>query len=574
MRFSRAAHGLTGVLAGLLTALACDNGQGPGITLDVTPDSVQLLRNASLRLAVNALDGEGHLVIGVAVSFLSADTTIATVDSLGVVRSSTKTGRTIVHVMAARALTDVPVTVTGTPSAVLITPQDTTIGSPATVQYRAVVLDEIGDTIRGVPVTWHASDTTVATITQSGLATAKPTVGSTFVFAHYGFFAGGAILRVATPGIPTLITIAPQDTAIRVGESVQLRATLRDAFGDSVPGSISWTSLNPSLLSVSTAGLVQSLGPTGAGNIRATADGDTLSATAGVAVLDTILSGRTKVRNRAYAAAISAADVAYVGQTDLSLVLRANLPSHAFTDSTIVGSIPTEIAFNSTGTRAYVTNQSSWTISVINVATNTVIDAIPVGNRPFEVIVEPGDSILWTGKIDSLYGIRLATKAIIARFQIGDVGNGVAIARDTLLYVSTHSTGTIVEINLRTRARGRTFTVGGIPQKLVVSPDGTELYIANESGYIQFWDLDTGLQIGSNLALPSAAYGLARRSTTGMLYATSAYYGGGYIYIVDPASRTLVYSTIVGGSTRHVVFTADGSMGLVPNEDGWVDFIK
>ena len=573
MRFSCAVRGLTGVLAGLLTALACDNGQGPGVTLDVTPDSVQLLRNDSLRLTVNALDGEGHLVTGVAVSFLSADTTIASVDNLGVVRSSTKTGRAIVHVMAAGALTDVPVTVTGTPSAVLITPQDTMIGAPATVQYRAVVLDEIGDTIRGVPVTWHASDTTIATITQSGLATAKATVGTTFISAHYGFYGGGAVLRVATPGIPTQITITPQDTAIRSGASVQLRGTLRDAFGHTVAGSISWTSLDPSLLSVSTAGLVQSLGPVGLGNVRATA-GDTLSTTAFVTVLDTIVSGRTKVRNRAYAAAISAASVAYVSQSDLSLILRANLPSHAFTDSTTVGNTPTEMAFNSTGTRLYVTNQSSGSISVINVASNTVIDAIPVGNRPFEVIVEPGDSILWTGKIDSLYGVRLATKEIIARFQIGDVGNGVAIAHDTLLYVSTHTTGTVVEINLRTRTQGRTFSVGGVPQKLVVSPDGTELYIANESGYIQFWDLSTGIQIGSNLSLPTAAYGLARRSSTGMLYVTSAYIGGGYIHIVDPVARTLVYSANVGGSTRHVVFTADGSMGLVPNENGWVDFIK
>src|SRR5687767_2406543 len=126
MRSSAAVRGLTGVLAGLLTALACENSQGPDITLDVAPDSVQLLRNSNLRLAVNAIDGEGHLVTGVAVSFLSADTTIATVDSLGTVRSSSKTGRTIVHVMAARALTDVPVTVTGTPSAVEVTPVDTT----------------------------------------------------------------------------------------------------------------------------------------------------------------------------------------------------------------------------------------------------------------------------------------------------------------------------------------------------------------------------------------------------------------------------------------------------------------
>lgn len=287
-----------------------------------------------------------------------------------------------------------------------------------------------------------------------------------------------------------------------------------------------------------------------------------------------MLVARTKLANRSYAAGISINGVAYISQSDRSSILRLNLQSHAVTNTITVGDTPTEMAFNSTGTRLYVTNQYSGSISVIDVASNTAVDAIPVGNRPFEVIVEPGDSILWTGKIDSLYGVRLATKKIIARFEIGDVGNGVAIAHDTLLYVSTHSTGTVVEINLRNRTRGRTFSVGGVPQKLVVSPGGDELYIANESGYIQFWDLNTGTQIGSNLALPSAAYGMARRPTNGLLYVTSAYFGDGYIYVVDPVTRTLVHSAVVGGSTRHVVFNARGSVGIVPNEGGWVDFLK
>ena len=340
---------------------------------------------------------------------------------------------------------------------------------------------------------------------------------------------------------------------------------------------VEWQSDNPAVATVSKKGVVHSVGPAGVARIRATHD--SLSDTAEVTVLDSMLVARTKLANRSYAAAISVHNVAYISQSDLSSILRLDLESHTVTDTITVGDTPTEMAFNSTGTRLYVTNQYSGSISVIDVASNTVIDEIPVGNRPFEVIVAPGDSILWTGKIDSLYGVRLATKEIIARFQIGDVGNGVAFAHDTLLYVSTHTTGTVVEINLRTRTQGRTFGVGGVPQKLVVSPDGTELYIANESGYIQFWDLSTGTQIGSNLDLPSAAYGLARRPTNGLLYATSAYFGGGYVYVVDPVTRTLVHSAVVGGSTRHVVFSVDGSVGIVPNEGGWVergwvDFLK
>jgi YVTN family beta-propeller protein len=239
-----------------------------------------------------------------------------------------------------------------------------------------------------------------------------------------------------------------------------------------------------------------------------------------------------------------------------------------------VGNTPTEVAFNSTGSRAYVTNQYSSTVSVIDVSANTNIDAIPIGERPFEVIVAPGDSILWVGKVDSVYAVRLTTKQIVARFYIAGLANGVAITRDTLLYFSTHTGGTVVEFNLRTKTAARTFTVGGVPQKIAVSPDGSELYIANQDGYVQFWNLDTGVQIGSNLALPAAGYGLARRPSNGLLYATSASFGGGYLYVIDPVTHTLVYSVVIGGDTRDVAFNNDGSIGIIANSAGWVDFIK
>jgi hypothetical protein len=55
-----------------------------------------------------------------------------------------------------------------------------------------------------------------------------------------------------------------------------------------------------------------------------------------------------------------------------------------------------------------------------------------------------------------------------------------------------------------------------------------------------------------------------------LLYVTSS----GYVYVVDPVSRTLINYAVVGGVTRQVAFSADGSIGIVANENGWVDFIK
>jgi YVTN family beta-propeller protein len=302
-----------------------------------------------------------------------------------------------------------------------------------------------------------------------------------------------------------------------------------------------------------------------------------LLGTANLLVRDTTtLGNRVALANQPFGAAISVNDVAYVTQGQGSRLARADLPSQVFTSAVAVGSVPTDVTFNSTGTFAYATNQFNQDISIVDVANDTVIGTIPLTGDPFEVIVAPGDSILYVAtNAYQVYGVRLATKAVITQFSIGSVSNGMVVRNDTLLYVSTVFAGTVVEWNLRTRSVSRVFPVGGTPQKIALSADGNTLYIANLAGYVQFWNLVTGAQDGANIMLPpgSAGYGIARRPTTGLLYVSTAYYASGSIYIIDPATRAIINAVVTNGSTRDIVFDSAGR-GFVTNENGWVDFIK
>src|SRR6266581_3037021 len=310
--------------AAFLLSLACSNSSGPGITLDVTPDSAQLVRNDSIRLSVNALDGDGHLVTGVAVSFASDDTTIVTVTNLGVVHSGTTLGRTSVRVRGGGAHRDVPVLVTATPAFIAVRPADTTIFQYDSARFRAIIYDPAGDSIPGLSVTWESSDTALATI-----------------IARRGFLAG------------------------------QAQLTVRDT---------------------------------------------------------TILGERVSLSGGPYGAAISSTGVAYVTMGQSTQLARTNLPSHAFAPAVSVGHVPTQVAFNSTGTRAYVTNQLDQNVGVVDVASNTQIDLISVPGNPFEVIVEPGDSLLYVStNLNRVYGIRLATKALVDSFATPAIGNGMVI---------------------------------------------------------------------------------------------------------------------------------------------------
>src|SRR5258706_6593093 len=317
--------------------------------------------------------------------------------------------------------------------------------------------------------------------------------------------------------------VTPSDPFLPQLGTGQIGAAAVDTSGHGIPVHARFKVSDSNLISITSDGLVTSLGPTGTAFIEAS--WGPFENYAYVTVHDSSLV-RVSVPNRAYGAAIAPNGIAYTTQVDLGKLRRVDLQSHTVGAEVLVGNIPTEVAFSSTGAVAYVTNQSSQNVSIPNVAGNTQIWVSPVTGGPFAVTVAPSDSILYVStNVDSVYGIRLSTKAVVAAFATPAIGNGFALRQDTLLYVSTHSGGTGIEVNLRTRTVGRTFAVGGTPQKLALSGNGNELYIANEAGYVQFWNLVTGAQIGGNLVLPagSAGYGMARRPSTGQLYVTSAY---------------------------------------------------
>lgn len=368
------------------------------------------------------------------------------------------------------------------------------------------------------------------------------------------------------------LVVTPNPAYLGPGDNLQLAVSAVDGNGNLVTGvPVTFSSSDADLITVSKTGLVHAVGPTGSAVV--TVSGGDVTAEVQVAVYGPFAQS-TGLNGRPYAAAISPTGVVYIGLLDVAQLARADLPGTTFAPAVSVGNIPTEVAFNSSGTRAYATNQWDQDVSVVDVATNSEIDRIAVTGAPFEVIVTPGDSILYvTTNADSVYGIRLASKAVVARFKTPNTANGLAV-RDTMLYVSTWRGGTVIEFNLRTRAIARVFRVGGIPQKLAFSPNGQELYIANQDGYVQFWNLVSGIQIGTPVTLPGGgAYGIDRSPSTGLLYVSTAYFGGGNLHVVDPTTRQVLKTFKVGGAARRVVFHSSG-LGLVSNEGGWVDFVR
>ena len=270
-----------------------------------------------------------------------------------------------------------------------------------------------------------------------------------------------------------------------------------------------------------------------------------------------------------YGVAVSSTGTVYVAQLANSTLGRADLPSTAVQPAVAVGWTPSHVAFDPTGARAYVANQSDGTIGVVDVATDQQVALLQVRDDAWNVIVSPnGQRVYATTDQGELFIFNAATRQPVDTVLLGanDALRGLAFApTGARLYVAGRNSGTIYEVDVVTRSVVRTFPVGGTPQRMAVSRGGSTLYVANEAGGIDVVHLADG-SVGEPIDVGGAAYGLALTPDGTQLYATLPDLGR--VAIVDVSSGEVVDALELGGRPRNVAFTASGDRAVITNEWG------
>jgi len=254
---------------------------------------------------------------------------------------------------------------------------------------------------------------------------------------------------------------------------------------------------------------------------------------------------------RPLALKVAPAGFAYVGQVDASKLVRLDPNTQTFGAEVAVGLIPSDVVFNSTGSRAYVSNQFSQTIGIIDVASNTQIDVIPTIGDPFALAISPDDKFLFvTTNSNALRKFNIATKTEVGTIPLIQTSHHIRMdPRGRLLYVATRDGGTVMEVDWRTMTVARTFALGGRPQNMTFSPNGRDLYIANElSNVLHVLRLATGQT--HNIPLAGGGEGLALGEGGTKVYVGLVFAGG--VQVIDRASETTVRLLAVGGVPRQI----------------------
>jgi hypothetical protein len=194
------------ILAGALSACSGDDTTQPDVPvlsrIDVALASPSLPVGSKTRATAITKDQNGEAMSGAAVTWTATPASVAAVDATGEV-TALGVGEAEVKATSGSVQGVARLTVTGVPVArVRITNSPATLQTQETVQLSAVAEDASGAPLDGRIVTWASNDTTKATVSSSGLVTAKRAGTVTISATSGGQIASSTLMVAWKPGLP------------------------------------------------------------------------------------------------------------------------------------------------------------------------------------------------------------------------------------------------------------------------------------------------------------------------------------------------------------------------------------
>ena len=183
-------------------------------------------------------------------------------------------------------------------------------------------------------------------------------------------------------------------------------------------------------------------------------------------------------------AAAYAAPFAYVTNAGSGNVSVINMATNTVITTIPVGLTPEQVAVTPNGLLAYVSNFGSNTVSVIATASNTVVATVPVGSGPAGIAVTPNGGSAYVANFASntVSVIATASNTVVATVPVGSGPAGVAITPNgAFSYVANFVSNTVSVIATATNTVSTTISVGQRPDFLAVSLNGASVFVPNQN---------------------------------------------------------------------------------------------
>lgn len=204
----------------------------------------------------------------------------------------------------------------------------------------------------------------------------------------------------------------------------------------------------------------------------------------------------------------------------------------------------TAAACGHTGPRAYVTNESSGDLSIIDLAKNTVVGTIPLGKRPRGVKASPDGRLLFVAlsgspvagpgvdestlpppdrSADGIGVVDVGKEQLLRMIGSGPDPEQLAVTADNRLVIANEDAARATIIDASKGTVVKEVPVGSEPEGVTVDPGGREVWVTSEAD--------------------------------------------GQVFAIDTSSYAVIAKIDVGHRPRSVAFLPDGSRAFVTCEN-------
>lgn len=225
-------------------------------------------------------------------------------------------------------------------------------------------------------------------------------------------------------------------------------------------------------------------------------------------------------------------------------------------------------AFSIIATRAYVSNQDDNSISVIDTASNNVIQTINLanGSSPTGIAVTPDDAkvIVVDKNLNYVFIFDIASNTLTNTIEVGNAPQWVAITPDGKnAYVTNSGSNTISVIDIASCKVVDTIPVGNNPYEVAITPDGTKVLATN------FFDGTVSvISVETNRVVNTISVGVGPILVAITPDGQKAYVsnnGSTTVSVIDIASNQVIETIGVGLNPFGIAITPDGRRVFVGN---------
>lgn len=263
---------------------------------------------------------------------------------------------------------------------------------------------------------------------------------------------------------------------------------------------------------------------------------------------------------------------------------KVSSPLPIKTDAIMVGAFPEGVAVSPDGRKAYVANRTEGSVSMVNIATNTVSITSPFFLPVQAIAVHPDNRQLYVaGGAGGVLVLDTANLTLIDTIPInagvGDQPNpqGIAVSPDgQFLYVSaSEDGGGVTVVDLATKAIVNTISMGAgtMPLGVAPNPNGREVYfaIAGPPDEVKIYEPLSNTITGS-ISVGSRPVGIAVTPNGGKVYESNELSNS--LTIWNTSTKQSV-TTFVGTFPSGIAISPDGTRAYVANKgDGTVSVLS